>query len=56
VICSAGQPEEQPDPEKSLFLRAAVGFGTAKAVIASRNATVHVSTLLTLSQKLADGA
>jgi len=30
-----------------------LGFGTAKAVIASRAVTVHVSTLLAPSQELA---
>ena len=39
-------------PEKSNVLcEDALGFGTAKAVIASRAVTVHVSTLLAPSQE-----
>jgi len=54
VICSAGQPEGATGPEKTdWFCEEQLGFGTAKAVIASRAVTVHVSTLLTPSQELA---
>jgi hypothetical protein len=54
VIRSAGQPEEQPDPKKPTdFCEEQLGFGTAKAVIASRAVTVHASTLLASSQELA---
>lgn len=43
-----------PGPEKTDSLcEEALGFGTAKAVIASEAVTVHASTLLTLSQELA---
>ena len=57
MICSAGRPEEQPDPKKPTDSREEwLGFGTAKAVIASRAATVHASTLLALSQEQVAGA
>ncbi len=57
MICSAGRPEEQPDPKKPADSREEEpGFGTAKAVIASRAATVHVSTLLASSQEQTAGA
>ena len=57
MIRSAGRPEEQPDPKKPAdSCEEKPGFGTAKTVIASRAATVHASTLLAPSQKLADGA
>jgi len=57
VICSSGRPERATGPEKTdCFCEEQLGFGTAKAVIASRAATVHVSTQLALSQELADGA
>ena len=37
-----------PEPEKTdAFCEEALGFGTAKAVIASRAVTVHASTQLT---------
>jgi hypothetical protein len=44
-------------PEKTDWLcEGQLGFGTAKAVIASKAATVHVSTLLAPSQELVAGA
>jgi len=44
-------------PEKTNWLcEEQLGFGTAKAVIASKAATVHVSTLLAPSQELVAGA
>jgi hypothetical protein len=54
VIRLTGQPEEQPDPKKPAdFCEEEPGFGTAKAVIASRAVTVHASTLRAPSQELA---
>jgi hypothetical protein len=54
VIRSARQLVEPPDPKKNrLLCKEELGFGTAKAVIASGAATVHVSTLLTPLQELA---
>jgi hypothetical protein len=57
VICSAGRPAGATRPEKTdCFCEEQLGFGTAKAVIASRAATVHASVLLALSQELVAGA
>ena len=57
MVCSAGRPEGQPDPKKPADSREEEpGFGIAKAVIASRVATVHASTLSALSQEQVAGA
>ena len=57
MICPAGQPDGATRPEKTDWLcEEKLGFGTAKAVITSRAATVHVSTRLALSQELMAGA
>jgi hypothetical protein len=52
VIRLARQLEGRPDPKKVTNSREEwLGFGTAKAVIASRAVTVHASTLLAPSQE-----
>ena len=57
MICPAGQPDGATRPEKTDWLcEEKLGFGTAKAVITSRAATVHVSTRSALSQELMAGA
>jgi len=54
VIGSVGRPEGTARPEKTdCAARCQPGFGTAKAVIASKAVTVHASTLVTPSQELA---
>jgi hypothetical protein len=53
VICSTGQSVGATRPEKTdVLCEEKSGFGTAKAVIASRAVTVHVSTLSASSQEL----
>jgi hypothetical protein len=57
VICFSGQPEKQLDPKKPTVLaRSSWGLEPARAVIASKAATVRVSTLFALSQEPIDGA
>ena len=53
VTRSARHLVEPPNPKKRLPCEEQLGFGTAKAVIASGAATVHASTLLTPLQELA---
>jgi hypothetical protein len=53
VICQTGQPVGAARPEKTdVLCEEQLGFGTAKAVIASRAVTVHASTLSAPSQEL----
>ena len=56
MICSAGQPEATRPEKTDLLCEEQLGFGSAKAVIASKAATVHASTLSAPSQELMDGA
>ena len=56
MICSQGQPEEQPDPKKPTALREAVGVWNCESGDRIKGCDGTCIPLLALSQELAAGA